>query len=1609
MIKYKIQTILLNETEKDYIIEYKKTLQKSINSEDFQSSLDLYIKDRNFSVFSLYYLLYDCLSPIHRMDKEDWFEDLYKWAINISFPDKYNLGNDLKYDPLYKFFLKSIQNLSENLEEIRETEFLEEYPLCFLSKEEEKGLDSPEEYLAFKANFKESFIYETMYLDRLITGHNTIDHVVGVNYVSLHIARQLKALGLPVDLGKVVGAGLGHDIGKYGVLEEDQSKVPYFHYYYTEYWFEKFGINDIGHIAANHSTWDLELEALPLESLILIYSDFRVKNQVEDGEYNMTIFSLDESFHIILDKLDNLDEAKENRYKKVYNKLKDFEDYILSLGVDTSLFGELEEKTYKDFVLMNDNEITQHMKYVSIEHNINLMAKLTGNVSFNNILEMARGEENWRKLRLYIEIFKSYSTYLTQRQKITTLNLLSELLFHSGEDIRKESAELIGRLISIYDEEYRKELPSSIVFEEPSISSEDLFNQFLNTLLFPDHKIAYSERKWIYNLKSLVASVFKHSNKDSHNKYFDVLNIYYEDYENLSPFGQFYLSQTINSVPLKNLDNKRKYKLYNYTLHQLESQDPAVKLSILNMINEMLENNKNVVFVASIRNWLNANLEKSKVPAVNYLKHIIARKISLPGDEQALLDMNYHEDENETSDIFLVNLKSATKWIEKKINIDILYDQVLKNPYDKGLHTAMHFCNLLKVSARENVRNYSGKTLINIFPLLSMEERNDVCLELIRALEMESYQFTKFIPYYVGRLILYLGPGELDEILDDFEDNLKVGSIKIKYLLLNTVAVCLENYNFYIKRFDEKEHVHEKRITRLLGLLSISMASYNIDVKNESLRVISSILFDSNILSLKDKFKLFNIIAKKILTFLDYNKKDEYLFYNNAASLNLIYKFLSEYQYEYGLPSSCETDKIAFFPGSFDPFSLSHKNIATEIRDLGFKVFLAVDEFSWSKRTEPHNFRRNIINMSIADEKDIYIFPENIPVNISNQADLDNLKDVFSGKEVYIVVGSDVLINASAYKKESPILDFSHIIFDRKSSISKEDDDLVLENNIANIRSQVIRLSLPAQYEDISSTQIRESIDSNRDISKLIDSLAQAYIYDYGLYLREPQYKSLFSVKNLRVDLFDSISDRLLKELTDAFSHLTNTDYFKLLRTKRNYKLLILRDQTNNEILGYSSFYWIRQHSMYEEFNDPAITEYIRRNVKGRIILISGIYAKDDNEDLIEIVLNEVLTASINRDYNVALYNGCFFKERNSPVEEQLILQGFIDTDLSYNDKPIFLVDMNTPCTLNLDLLSMIKPPYNTDPKIINAVRETRNNLKKVLSNLYPGELLLTYNKDMIYSKLIQKICHANGVSINQSEERVLGPNMCVPFGSILNGKIIPNTVTKTMHTEKTFNSAIDRFKIEEFPFYLPLKEQAKVLKSFNRPVILVDDLLNKGYRINAIEPILRESGIEIDKIIVGILSGRGQEIAISKGIDIDSAYFVPNLKLWFNESSQYPFIGGDMVGEMPRKINSIPSVNMILPYVSPSFIKRTVNQSIYDLSSTCLQNSIDFFKAIEEVYQVRKEKSLTLKNLGEIFTSPRHPDTNEMIFINNNIKPSQAIESDLNYLKRLENIIIRQ
>jgi hypothetical protein len=273
---------------------------------------------------------------------------------------------------------------------------------------------------------------------------------------------------------------------------------------------------------------------------------------------------------------------------------------------------------------------------------------------------------------------------------------------------------------------------------------------------------------------------------------------------------------------------------------------------------------------------------------------------------------------------------------------------------------------------------------------------------------------------------------------------------------------------------------------------------------------------------------------------------------------------------------------------------------------------------------------------------------------------------------------------------------------------------------------------------------------------------------------------------------------------------------------------------------------------------------------------------------------------------------------------------------------------------------------------------------------------------------MTRKICKENNVPAYSLIPRQLGPAMCVPYGNILNKSVVPNTVTKSLHTEKMFASDMKGFDVAAFPHYLDLDVQVRMINSFNRPIILVDDILHKGYRIKKLDPLLKEESIEVQKIVVGILSGKGKELMEMQNRDVESAYFIPKLKAWFTESNFYPYIGGDALwrGNISQR-NLLPSINLILPFTAPTFLIGASKEAQYNMSEVALENTLSIMTAIENEYQLMHERSLTLNSIGQVLTIPRCPDHGKSMSYDYNAAPSVYIKNDLELLRRLRNILI--
>lgn len=1571
----------------------------------------------------------EILNKSGEIDNIKFVNYVYEYVLSLAFPKSVDAEFDENLDKraeVFLIFYREWLNLERMLDQER---FYNKYPLQFLTEKEIKGLPFNHEYKNFIKYFENEYVYEMMRLNQEIKGYSTLDHISGVSFVAANVARQLNELGFPIDVGNLIAAAIGHDIGKFGCRKNEEKRVPYLHYYYTDVWFKERECPYIANVASNHSTWDLELENLAAESLVLIYADFRVKNK----HNNMHIYDLAESFEVILNKLDNVDESKEKRYRKVYAKLRDFENFLINHNIDVSMTEDglkqvIENRKNRpvDMCLIQGDKIAENFKFQAIEYNINVLNKFSAIESFNEMLANISGEKNWKKLREYLTTLEEYYIYTSQIQKLYILNILKEMLLYKEEDVRNQSARIMGLLILDFDEEYKKEIPEDVSYGLQDITGAILFERYLDYFIYKDHKITQKHKEWLeINTKNFVLSVFK-NNKTVEDYYGILEKIYLKILENKNVFSDIttaIIAQILKYIPVQDLENPET--IIKFLKFMYNSESSEISISVAKSIYVILKNlSKTSSHYLEISNFVIENTVKSDDKIVDFIKYKLIMFIYENRKEPNLdyskilkLDEITKQD---ISNIYLRNLKSATSWIEKKANIDLIAELTIQGKLTNNLQTVMHFCNLVKVSSTESVRNHAGKAMLAIFDLLERQEKNEACIELIRALEMQDLQFTKYIPEYIGKTLIYQEPGEFDEILDDFYYKVKTANAQIAWLLLLAVGYGIESYVSKGYKLEDDPEKYRLRLEKMVGILLVGLYSFDKYLSHESLKIISNNIFSSKELTLTQKYKIYRLVDKKIINTLKNREENKLLYLRNAASLNSIYRFISDYEFEYGNIRRINERQIAFFPGTFDPFSLGHKEIAKAIRDIGYDVYLSVDEFSWSKKTQPNNIRRKIIKVSIAEEAHIYTLPEDVQVNLSNDKDLENLKKVFKDSDLNIVVGSDVVLNASSYngQNQGKILDFNHIIFYRrnKSDISEDEEKALLNEKIKAINANVEILSLPPQYEDISSTQIRNSIDEERDISELIDPLAQRFIYRYGLYKKEPRFKSYLSNVTLKTEVIDECTKEQLENLLDVCLEkdiISEIDRFSLLEKLSSYshlRAIIVKDENTNQVLGFTTSSWLRSTEYYLEFRDKTISDYIRQKSIGRIVYINGLCVNKDARinNIYQIILTEALTVALEKDYTYCVYKNAV------PTEDEMAqkifeLQGFEYIEGDDPKNKIQCVNMTQPIVLNLDLRSALKEPFRSNENIKKEIYRTRENLQSALGNLYRGELVLSFDRRVTYGKLIKKVCDINDVEYKVKKPRVLGENMCVPYGATLNGALIPNTVTKSLHTEKIFNSDLSRFKISEFPNYISMKNQVKLLSSFKRPVILIDDILHKGHRIRALDPLFREENIEIKQIVVAILSGQGKELMDIQQRQVEYIYFLPNLKNWFNENALYPFMGGDYVQRPDTSEEYIlSSINFILPYASPGFVQNTDSKNIYKLSEVCMKNAISIFETIEKEYQILNERSFNLRKIGEVFQKPRKPDKGKCIEFDLDLKPSEYLKNDLEKLKRLKNIIYR-
>ena len=328
---------------------------------------------------------------------------------------------------------------------------------------------------------------------------------------------------------------------------------------------------------------------------------------------------------------------------------------------------------------------------------------------------------------------------------------------------------------------------------------------------------------------------------------------------------------------------------------------------------------------------------------------------------------------------------------------------------------------------------------------------------------------------------------------------------------------------------------------------------------------------------------------------------------------------------------------------------------------------------------------------------------------------------------------------------------------------------------------------------------------------------------------------------------------------------------------------------------------------------------------------------------------------------------------------------------------------MRSPSILLQNILTVLKEPFVSMDSVRKVVQAAHHKFQHAVCSLFPKNLTLSLDAEVIHHRLADKMTALNNVPNYPTSPRVLGEKMCVPFGKFLKGSVVPNTVTHTIYADEVFTPDLKSFRIEALLGYAPLDAQIRSVRSFRRKIVLIDDVLHTGNRILALDELFRKENVAIENILVGVLSGRGNDLMSARGLKVDDIYCVPDMRFWFMESAMYPFLGGDSIsGDKIRLGGAISAVNLILPYAQPEIFKECPQDAVFNFSKTCIENSRDIFLALEEAFRQIYSRNLTLENLSEVLINPTIPDKGNSVRYNGNRFASTCLEEDLILLSRI-------
>ncbi|MFI3209704.1 MAG: nicotinate-nucleotide adenylyltransferase [Peptostreptococcaceae bacterium] len=201
---------------------------------------------------------------------------------------------------------------------------------------------------------------------------------------------------------------------------------------------------------------------------------------------------------------------------------------------------------------------------------------------------------------------------------------------------------------------------------------------------------------------------------------------------------------------------------------------------------------------------------------------------------------------------------------------------------------------------------------------------------------------------------------------------------------------------------------------------------------------------------------------------------------------------------------NCYNINVGIMGGTFNPIHLGHLIISQHIKDA-----LNLDKIIFIPAgNPPHKNIKNIdakkryemVLLSTWNNKDFFVLDFEIKKESYSYTfeTLNYLKDTYKNVNLNFLCGADSILDIENWHEFEEIFNMANLVVSTRNSVASNDLDIKIDFLRKKYGANIIKVLPP--IIDISSTKLRENLESDKSIRYSVDNEVYKYIKENNLY-----------------------------------------------------------------------------------------------------------------------------------------------------------------------------------------------------------------------------------------------------------------------------------------------------------------------------------------------------------------------------------------------------------------------------------------------------------------------------------------------------------------------------